>query len=91
MGRVGNFLAVFVVTRILCGRGPAMFGLLFALLIPSGLLLVLIGALYPDGLPGFAEKAFRTTVQGFHSPPDVSGAATISHSGSVKHGKNPFR
>ena len=66
MDKVGNFLAVFVVTRTLCGRGPAMLGLLFALLIPAGLLLVLIGALYPDGLRDFAEKAFRTIVQGFH-------------------------
>jgi hypothetical protein len=66
MGKVGNFLVGFIMTRTLCGRGPALFGLLFALLIPAGLLLVLVGALDADGLTAFVEKAFRTIVRGFH-------------------------
>jgi hypothetical protein len=66
MGKVVNLLVVFIITRIFCGPGPALFGLMFTLAIPAGLILVLIGGLYPDGLAGFTESAFRTILRGFH-------------------------
>jgi hypothetical protein len=66
MAKVGNFLVVFITASALFGRGPAVFGLVFGLLIPAGLLLVLIGALYPEGMGGFAERACQTIVRGFH-------------------------
>jgi hypothetical protein len=66
MGNVTNFLVVVITTRVFCGRGPALFGLLFGLAIPAGLLLVLISALYPNGLARFTESAFRTILRGFH-------------------------
>jgi hypothetical protein len=66
MGKVANFLIVIIITKASCGRGPAVVGLLFALLIPAGLLLVLIGALYPHGVVRFTENACRTVIRGLH-------------------------
>jgi hypothetical protein len=66
MGKVVNFLVMYITARAFCGPGPALFGLMLALAIPAGLLLVLIGVLYPDSLAGFTESAFRTILRGFH-------------------------
>jgi hypothetical protein len=66
MRRFTGLLITVHVLESLCGRGPAVFGLAFALSIPIGLLLLLIGALYPGGLASFAWKTFRTVLEGFH-------------------------
>ena len=52
-----DFLIEFHIAKRLCGRGPALFGLLVTLAIPVGVLLVLTGAVYPGGLTSFASKA----------------------------------
>ena len=66
MRNVAKFLVVFIIARSLCGRGPALFGLSLAFAIPAGLLLVLIGVLYPEGPAGFTESALRVIIRGFH-------------------------
>ena len=69
MGKVVNFLVMYITARAFCGPGPALFGLMRALAIPAGLLLVLIGVLYPDSLAGFTESAFRTILRGMYPRP----------------------
>jgi hypothetical protein len=59
-------LIAFHVMKGLCGRGPALFGLLFVLAVPAGLVIVLIDQLYPGGFAPFARKALLTFLQGFH-------------------------
>ena len=66
MRRLTDLLITFHVMKGLCGRGPALFGLLFVLTIPSALLVVLIDQLYPGGFATLSWKAFRTFLQGFH-------------------------
>lgn len=61
-----DLLITFHVLKGSCGRGPALFGLLFVLAVPAGLLIVLIDQLYPGGFAPFASKALRTFLQGFH-------------------------
>jgi hypothetical protein len=61
-----DLLITFHVTKGVCGRGPALFGLLLVLAIPMGLLTVLIDQLYPGGFAPLAWKAFRTFLRGFH-------------------------
>lgn len=66
MSKLTDFLITYLLMRILCGRGPALFGLLVVLSIPTGLLLVVISALRPDGVRGFAKNAVTTIIQGLH-------------------------
>lgn len=66
MGRLTDLLLTFFILRSTCGRGPTLFGFLLALSIPVGLLLVLIGVLYPLGLAGFVEQALWMIVLGLH-------------------------
>jgi hypothetical protein len=66
MRRLTDFLITFHVMKGLCGRGPALFGLLFIIAILVALVTVLIDQLYPGGFATFAWKAFRTSVKGFH-------------------------
>lgn len=61
-----DLLITFHVIKGVCGRGPALFGLLFLFAIPMALLIVLIDQLYPGGFLPFAWKALRTFLQGFH-------------------------
>jgi hypothetical protein len=61
-----DLLITFHVIKGVCGRGPALFGLLFVLAIPAALLIVLIDQLYPSGLGPLPWKACRTFLQGFH-------------------------
>ena len=50
-----DFLITFHIVKGLCGRGPALVGVLLAFSIPVGVLLVLIGEAHPGGLTSFAE------------------------------------
>lgn len=61
-----DFLITFHITKGLCGRGAALFGLLLTLAIPMGLLLVLIGAAYPGGLASFLPRVVQILWQGLH-------------------------
>ena len=66
MRRLTDLLITFHVMKRVCGRGPALFGLLLVLAIPVALLIMLIDQLYPGGFAPLAWKAFRTFLQGFH-------------------------
>lgn len=66
MGRLTHFLFTVLIIKNLCGCGPALFGLLFTLSVPAGLLLLLISALYPAGITGFAKAAIMTVIHGLH-------------------------
>ncbi len=66
MRRLTSLFITFHVLRGLCGRGPALLGLLFILAIPVGLLGILIDQLYPGGFAALACKALLTFLQGFH-------------------------
>ena len=61
-----DLLITFHVMKGLCGRGTALFGLLFVLVMPVLLMIVLIDQLYPGGFGTFAWKALRTFLRGFH-------------------------
>ena len=61
-----DLLITLHVMKGVCGRGPALFGLLFVLAIPAALLIALIDQLYPGGFGTLAWKALRTLLQGFH-------------------------
>ena len=62
-----NLLITAYVMKRLCGRGPALFGIiLFVVAIPFAILVVLIDQLYPAGFATFAWKALRTFLLGFH-------------------------
>jgi hypothetical protein len=61
-----NFLITFHIVKGLCGRGPALVGVLVALSIPVGVLFLLIDELYPGGLTRFTLTAVRVLLQGFH-------------------------
>jgi hypothetical protein len=61
-----DFLITVHVAKGLCGRGPALVGLLLTLSIPVGILLVLIGEAYPGRLASFASKAAQVLWHGLH-------------------------
>ena len=61
-----DLLITFHVMKGVCGRGPALFGLLFVPAIPVALLVVLIDQIYPGGFATLAWKAFLAFLRGFH-------------------------
>jgi hypothetical protein len=61
-----SLFITFHVMKGVCGRGPALFGLLFVLAIPVTLLVVLIDQLYPGGFAAVAWKALLMFLRGFH-------------------------
>ena len=61
-----DFLITFHVTKGLCGRGPAVFGMLLTLSIPMGVLINLIAEAHPGGLASFVRRAVQILWQGLH-------------------------
>jgi hypothetical protein len=61
-----NLLITSHVIKGICGRGPALFGMLFVLAIPGALLIVLIDQLYPGGFAPLAWKALHAFLRAFH-------------------------
>jgi hypothetical protein len=61
-----DFLITFHIGKGVCGRHPALVGLLLTLSIPVGVLLLLIGEAYPGGFTTFAWRAVRVLWEGFH-------------------------
>ena len=66
MRRFTDLLITTHIMKGLFGRGPALFGCLFVLAIPTLLLAVLIDQLYPGGFGNLAWKALATILKGFH-------------------------
>jgi hypothetical protein len=63
---MNDCLIALHIVKVLCGRGPALVGLSLALSISVGVLLLLIGAVYPCGLTGFAVRAVQVIWHGLH-------------------------
>lgn len=61
-----DFLITFHVTKGLCGRGPAVFGMLLTLSIPVGVLIILIAEGHPGGLASLLGRAVHVLWQGLH-------------------------
>ena len=61
-----DFLITFHVKKGLCGRGPAVFGMLLTLSIPVGVLIMLIAEDHPGGLTSFLRRAVQVLWQGLH-------------------------
>ena len=65
MRALTDFLITFHIAKGLCGRGPALVGLLLALSVPMGVLIIVISE-GPGAFTGFAWKTIRMLLNGFH-------------------------
>lgn len=66
MRSLTDFLITFHIVKGLCGRGPALVGLLLTLSIPLVAILALIDEARPGGVASFVWRALRVLWQGFH-------------------------
>ena len=63
---LSDFLIALHIAKVLCERGPVLVGLSLVLSTSVGVLLLLISAVYPCGLTGFALRAVQVIWHGLH-------------------------